>query len=108
VPKLVVDANMLLLFIVGSTNPQLLGVAKRVKEYRPSDYAILFTYLSTFSEIILLPNTVTEVSNLLGYLAPDRRQRCMELLALLTADFDLYLAALCRSHGAQRFDDLRD
>lgn len=140
---------MLLLFIVGSVDPKLLGIAKRVKEYRPSDYDILYTYLSLFSEIILLPNTVTEVSNLLDHYVGDRRENCMALLAalassrsekyipsdiavqqpeymalgitdtailcalekdtyLLTSDFDLYLAALCRSQGAQRFDDLRD
>ncbi len=76
---------MLLVFIVGSVNPKLLGVAKRVKEYRPSDFEILYTYLSLFSEIILLPNTVSEVSNLLDHYAGDRRQNCMELLAILTS-----------------------
>jgi hypothetical protein len=149
VPKLVVDANMLLVFIVGSVDPKLLGVAKRVKNYRPGNFDILYTYLSLFSEIILLPNTVSEVSNLLDHYTGDRRQYCMELLAalastrsekyiasgiaaqqpeymalgmtdaailcaleadtyLLTSDFNLYLAALCRSHAAQSFDELRD
>ncbi len=148
-PKLIIDSNMLLLFIVGSINPKLLGLAKRVKEYRPIDYDILCTYLSLFTEIILLPNTVSEVSNLLDQYAEDRRQRCLEFLAgltaarcekyvpsdiaaqqpeymalgitdaailcaleketyLLTADLDLYLAAIYRNHHAQRFDDLRD
>jgi hypothetical protein len=149
VPKLVVDANMLLVFVVGSVDHSMLGVAKRVKEYRPEDYDILYTYLSLFSEIILLPNTVSEVSNLLDQFTGERRRTCMELLAaltasrsetyiasdiaaqqpeylalgitdaailcilqkdtyLLTSDFDLYLAALCRSHDAQLFGDLRN
>jgi hypothetical protein len=140
---------MLLAFIVGSVDPKLLGSAKGVKEYRPRDFEILYTYLSLFSEIILLPNTVSEVSNLLDRYTGYRRQNCMELLAfltssgsekyiasdiaaqqpeyialgitdsailfalekdtyLLTSDVDLYIAALCRSREAQRFDDLRD
>ena len=148
-PKLIIDANMLLVFIVGSINPNLLGVAKRVKEYRPSDFDVLSTYLGCFTEIILLPNTVSEVSNLLDHLKGDRRQDCMVFLAglastgsekyiassiaalqpeymalgmtdsailcalekdtyLLTADNELYLAAICRSQEAQHFGDLRD
>ncbi len=148
-PRLVVDANLLLVFIIGTVDANLLGVAKRVKQYRPEDYNILYTYLSLFTEIIVLPNTVSEASNLLDHLSGGRRQYCMEILAalalsgsekyvpsriasqqqeysalgitdaailcalepgtyLLTSDWELYVAALCRSHEAQYFNDLRD
>lgn len=140
---------MLVLFVIGSVDPKLLGVAKRVKEYRPSDYDLLYTYLSMFGEIVLLPNTISEASNLLGHLKGQQRELCMERLALLakgsseryvasvfameqpeymalgvadaamlcvlerdtyllTADRELYLAALYRNCEAQHFQDLRE
>lgn len=140
---------MLVVFIIGSVDPKLLGKAQRVKEYCPGDFDILYTYLSLFSEIILLPNTVSEASTFLTKLKGERRQACLEILAgltlarsekyvpsdlatkqseymalgvtdaailcaleegtyLLTADRDLQIAALCRNHEAQHFEELRD
>lgn len=139
---------MLVVFVVGSVDPKLLGVAKRVKEYRPSDYDLIYAYLSLFSEVVLLPNTISEASNLLDHLKGERRELCMERLALLakgsseryvasvlameqpeymalgvadaallcalerdtyllTADRELYLAALYRNCEAQYFHELR-
>lgn len=147
-PKLILDTNVLAVFVIGRVDPNLLGVAKRFKEYRPSDFEILYTYLSLFNEIIILPNIISEVSNLIRYLKGERRQACMEVLAslalsgseryipsdsaarqpeyitlgitdaailcalgedtyLLTADRELQLAAICRSHEVQHFEDLR-
>lgn len=139
---------MLVLFVIGSVDPKLLGVAKRVKEYRPSDYDLIYTYVALFSEVVLLPNIVSEASNLLDHLKGERRELCMERLALLvkgsseryvasdyameqpeymalgvadaailcalerdtyllTADNELYLAALYRNCEAQHFQELR-
>lgn len=74
---------MLVLFVIGSVDPKLLGVAKRVKEYRPSDYDLVYTYLNLFSEVVLLPNIISEASNLLDHLKGGRREHCMECLAQL-------------------------
>lgn len=74
---------MLVLFVIGTIDPKLLGVAKRVKEYRPSDYDLVYTYVALFSEVVLLPNIVSETSYLLNYLKGERRELCMERLALL-------------------------
>ena len=75
---------MLVMFVIGSVNPKLLGVAKRVKECQPSDYGVISTFMGFFDEIILLPNTVSEASNLLDQMKGERRQDCMDLLAQLT------------------------
>ena len=53
---------------IGNVDPRLSGVAKRVKEYYPADYGTLLAYLSLFQDVILLPNTITEASNLLSQL----------------------------------------
>ena len=140
---------MLVVFVVGSVDPKLLGVVKRVKEYRPSDYELIYAYLSLFSEVVLLPNTISKASNLLDHLKGARREYCMERLAqlvqesseryiasvsavqqpeymalgvvdaailcaldsgtfLLTADRELYLAALYRNCEAQYFQEFRE
>ena len=75
---------MIIVFVVGTINPKLLGVAKRVKGYRPNDYELISTYLSFFSEIILLPNIATEASNLLDHLKGEQRDDCMAFLKALT------------------------
>lgn len=139
---------MLVLFVIRSVDPKLLGVAKRVKEYRPSDYDLIYTYLNLFSEVVLHLNIISEASNLLDHLNGKRRELCIERLALLvkgsseryvasvlameqpeymalgvadaailcvlegdtyllTADRELYLAALCRNREAQYFQELR-
>lgn len=59
---------MLMVFVIGSIEPKLLGIAKRVKEYRPSDYGLIYDYLSLFGEVVLLPNIISEASNLLDHL----------------------------------------
>lgn len=72
-----------MLFVIGSVDPRLLGVSKRVEEYGPSDFDLVYTYLNLFSEVVPLPNTISEASNLLDHLKGERRERCMEHLALL-------------------------
>ena len=84
-PRLVLDTNVLLPFIIGTVDPDLLGSAKRLKEYCPDDYEIITTYIGLFQDVILLPNIVTETSNFLGQLTGERRKRSMSLLADLAA-----------------------
>lgn len=82
-PRLVLDANMLVLLAVGSVDPGLLGIARRVKEYRPADYETMNLYLAYFREIVVLPNTVSEASNLIGQINGGGRRRCIDFLATL-------------------------
>lgn len=90
--RIIVDANMIFVFVVGQIDPGLLGVIKRAKEYRPGDYDLIFTYLSLFTEVILLPNTLTEASNLIDQMKGERRQECMALLACLSqASSEIYV-----------------
>ncbi len=86
---------MLVLFVIGGVDPKLLGDAKRVKEYRPSDYELVYIYANEFSEIVLLPNTISEASDLLDQLKGGRRERCMERLAqLVKGSSERYIASV--------------
>ena len=81
VPSLVLDTNMLIVFIIGSIDPNLLGKAKRVKEYNYDDYELIFTYVNFFSDVVLLPNIVSETSNILCQMNGERRNICLSRLA---------------------------
>ena len=93
-PKLVLDANMIVVFVIGQVDPRLLGVAKRVKEYQPTDFELIATYLNFFTEIILLPNTLTEASNLLGHLGGERRDLGLAFLGTLAQTGERYVASV--------------
>lgn len=63
--SLVLDANLLLLFTVGSTNKKLIKRHKKLKAYSVADYDLLVDLISATRETVVTPNTLTEVSNLL-------------------------------------------
>ncbi|MDE0626808.1 MAG: PIN domain-containing protein [Bryobacterales bacterium] len=139
---LFIDANLLVLLVVGSTGRDLISKHKRLRgAYTAEDYDILVDLISPVDRVFVTPNTLTEVSNLLGHHAePERSQlfdklrtliqeseeiviasedassnrkfrrlgladaALLELITtkspLLTADLDLYLAALAKGHEA--------
>jgi len=60
----VIDANLLLLLIVGISNRKYIKTHKNCSEYTDDDFDLLVEIIGDFSEIILLPHILTEVSNL--------------------------------------------
>lgn len=148
---IIVDANLLLLWIVGLASPDYIHKHKRLREYTDEDFPLLLKLLSRARKIILTPNTLTETSNLAGYIAEPARTEIFCILAvlikaaeteerfieskaaaarpefvrlgltdsallhlagdshmLLTADVDLYLAALHRGLNAENFNHYRN
>ena len=66
VDQVVIDANLLVLLIVGTVDPGLVGKHRRVRGFRPEDYQHLLDVLhQTPNPAVVTPNTLTEVSNLL-------------------------------------------
>lgn len=79
-----VDANLLLLLIVGSASPAYIGQHKRLRNiYTEGDLTVLVKLLATFSEIVLLPNTLTETSNLLRYIAEPAKTKVLHQMRRL-------------------------
>ena len=60
----IVDANPLLLLIVGSTDLKYISVHKNLSDYSESDFEILGLAISVFSDIVLIPHVMAEVSSL--------------------------------------------
>lgn len=80
-----IDANLLVLFVVGSTGRDLIAKHRRLKEYRAEDYEALIELLSRGRDrrVFVTPNTLTETSNLLGQHGEPERSRFFEMLRVL-------------------------
>ncbi|MCC5613443.1 hypothetical protein LC612_43920 [Nostoc sp. CHAB 5834] len=63
-----IDTNLLILWVVGAMNPSQISTYKRTNQYSSEDYSLLTSYIDRFKVILTTPNILTEASNLLeGY-----------------------------------------
>lgn len=74
---------MLVLRVVGDADPEMIATHKRLSRYDQYDYAALVEFM-TPARVVLLPNVLSEVSNLaVAGLWGDRRDRVLQMLAAL-------------------------
>ena len=66
--RILLDANVLLLLLVGTADPSLIGEFKRTAAFTEDDFDLLQLVLTYFNDIVTTPHVLTEVSNLLGQL----------------------------------------
>jgi predicted nucleic acid-binding protein len=63
--SILIDTNLLLLFVVGTTHRSYIAVHKRLRAYSEDDFDLLLKAIANASSVIVTPNTLTETSNLL-------------------------------------------
>ncbi|HEY5237460.1 MAG TPA: PIN domain-containing protein [Rhizomicrobium sp.] len=63
----VIDSELLVLLVVGIASREYISRHRRLRAYTEADFDLLSDLISRYSEIIVTPNTLTEASNLLGY-----------------------------------------
>jgi hypothetical protein len=80
------DANLLVLLVVGGASTSFIGKHKRLRAFTVEDYRLLVGILRSASPLILTPNTVTEASNLSRQIAEPARSRVMLVLRSLIRD----------------------
>jgi len=61
---LLVDSNLLVLFVVGSVNRDRIDSFKRTSKYTKADYDLLLRVFRNFTVLHTLPHVMAEVSNL--------------------------------------------
>lgn len=61
-----IDTNLLLLYVVGSFDIELIANFKRTAQYTTDDFAFVADFLRLFSKTIVTPHILTEVSDFLG------------------------------------------
>jgi hypothetical protein len=69
--SVLLDSNLLLVFLAGSLDSRLFGSFKRISDYTLKDYELLVRLLSSFTTLLTTPHILTEVSNLANSL-PER------------------------------------
>lgn len=78
----VVDTNLLLVYLVGRIDPQLIIKFKKTNSrYCVEDFKILDELFGNFNKFVTTPNILTEVSNLGGQLTGNDKEHFFILLA---------------------------
>ena len=82
--ELILDANMLVLLVVGSIEERQVPLFKRTRAYTIEDYRLLLRFMGQFSTVIVTPHVLTEATNLLDDLEePLRKVAFLYLRALI-------------------------
>lgn len=84
----VVDTNLLLLYVVGAQDPNRIDRFSRTDTFTADDFQLLDRLLGHFETAVTTPPILTEVSNLLGQLAKQPRRECMMLFPELIPELD--------------------
>lgn len=89
---ILVDTNILLLWIVGHVNRNRISKFNRTEQFLPEDYDLLVKLLNYFGQIITTPNILTEVNSLVNQLGEPERSQGLYVLGHLGSRLnELYL-----------------
>lgn len=80
---LFIDANLLLLLLVGQIDKNFIPKFKRTTAYLVEDYELLVNFIDLFQKVIVTPNVLTEVNNLSSSLSGQHSQAFSILFAKL-------------------------
>jgi hypothetical protein len=97
-----VDANLLLLLIVGSADRRYIAMHKNLSDYNEGDFELLGQAISLFSDVVLLPHVLAEVSSLSRQIRNPARSEIQEKLkGLVETAIEIPVPSL---HGVRRDD----
>lgn len=97
------DANLLVLFIVGAASTGYVARHKRLRGYTARDYDLLVRLLATARHVTVTPNTVTEASNLARQIEEPARAEIGEALrSFLRSAEETFIMSL-RAAGADAY-----
>lgn len=79
------DANLLVLLIVGSVSREMIGRHRRLRQYTEDDLDLLLRLIAGHSPILVTPNTLTEASNLCRQIPGREHERIAKVFRALLA-----------------------
>lgn len=83
VDRLLLDANLLVLYIVGRVNPKRIRKFKRTCQYDEAAFSLLERLTEQCRELYTLPHVLAEVSNLTDLAGPERVAALNELKRII-------------------------
>jgi hypothetical protein len=86
--RILLDSNLLLVFISGAMGPGIFARFKRVSNYTIGDYELLVRLLGAFTVLVTTPHILTEVSNLANSLPEWYKQEWYQNFAGLVESED--------------------
>ena len=78
---ILIDTNILLLYLVGRVNRERIFRFKRTAQFTPRDYDLLLELVSKFQKIVVTPNILTEVNSLANQLGEPEKSRCLNIFS---------------------------
>ena len=78
-----IDANLLLLLIVGSVGRDLIAKHRRLRRFTVEDFDRLINLLNRVEQVLVTPNTLTETSNLLAQHGDPERSHFFDRLKFI-------------------------
>lgn len=67
-PRLMIDTNLLLLAVVGTVDPSLIGRFERTRKYTVKHYDAVISEMPKYAKLLITPGVAVEASNWIGYL----------------------------------------
>ncbi|MEH1812965.1 MAG: PIN domain-containing protein [Nostoc sp.] len=78
---ILIDTNILLLFLVGNVNRERITKFNRTQQFIPEDYELLLEFIARFQKLVTTPNILTEVNSLANQLGEPERSQCFAIFA---------------------------
>lgn len=90
---ILIDTNILLLYFIGTVNPERISRFNRTQQFIPEDYELLLKILKFFQKVVTTPNVLTEVNSLANQLGEPERSQCFTIFAQFAQSVDF-----CNEH----------
>ena len=82
--QILIDTNLLVLFIVGITDPKLIELHKKTKNFEIEDFEMLNNFMGAYQKVLVTPHILTETSNLISYIQDPYKTSLMRTLKNFT------------------------
>jgi hypothetical protein len=86
--NVIIDTQLLLLFVVGMTKRSYIAKHKRLHAYSEADFDLLKEQIAPYNAIVVTPNTLTETSNLLGQIQEPMRSEVFAVFGAIIQQAD--------------------
>ena len=101
-----IDANLLVLLVVGSVDRGLIAKHRRLRGFTEEDYDLLLDMIRPVNRVYVTPNTLTETSNLIAYRGEPERSVLMDKLRVIIHESEEVVVASTAASSNSKFHQL--